>query len=146
MYQYCIENKKFHGERGFLYFILFSTFFNLLYCEWLKKIKQSFNSHEYSKICWNEACHLSTVAGATILIPCHVIKFLQIVCRLGSRRRNLRLPPPLNKLQWFALRIGYQNSSNNGHQGNIPHSSSRKATNTSKHAPIHTPNASTRRC
>ena len=31
-------------------------------------------------------------AGAIILVPCHVVKSLQLIWRLGTRRWNLRVP------------------------------------------------------
>ena len=46
----------------------------------------------------NEPCPLADFAGVTILVPCHVIKSLQL------------------------MMIGHQdNSSSNGHQGDIPY-------------------------
>ena len=35
---------------------------------------------------------LAAIAGATILVPCHVVKSLQLIWRLGTRRWNLRVP------------------------------------------------------
>ena len=35
---------------------------------------------------------LVTVAGDTILVPCHVVKFLQLIWRLGTRRYRLEVP------------------------------------------------------
>ena len=40
----------------------------------------------------NGAHHLAAIVGATILVPCHVIKSLQLIWRSGTRRFNLRVP------------------------------------------------------
>ena len=40
----------------------------------------------------NWACRLAAIAGATILVPCHVVKSLQLIWRSGTRRWNLRVP------------------------------------------------------
>ena len=40
----------------------------------------------------SEVCHLVAVCGTNILVPCHVIKYLQLIWRSGTRRWNLRVP------------------------------------------------------
>ena len=40
----------------------------------------------------NVLCHLAAIAGATILVPCHVVKSLQFIWRSGTRRFHLRVP------------------------------------------------------
>ena len=40
----------------------------------------------------NGACRLAAVVRATILVPCHVVKSLQLIWRSGTRRWNLRVP------------------------------------------------------
>ena len=40
----------------------------------------------------NGACCLAAIAGATILVPCHVVKSLQLIWRSGTFRFRLRVP------------------------------------------------------
>ena len=46
------------------------------------------NEHSF----WNRICHLVAIAGATLLVPCHVVKSLQLLWRSGTCRWNLRVP------------------------------------------------------
>ena len=66
----------------------------------------------------NEACCLTAVAKATILVPYHVVKSLQLIWRLGTRRWNLRVP----KLQMNCsdLKIRHPDiSCSNSHQDDV---------------------------
>ena len=38
------------------------------------------------------ACHLVAISGATILVPCHVVKSLQLIWSPGTCRWNLQVP------------------------------------------------------
>ena len=43
-------------------------------------------------ICENVACRLAAITGDIILVPCHVLKSLQLIRRWGTRRWKLRVP------------------------------------------------------
>ena len=59
----------------------------------------------------NGACHSAISVEATILAPCHVIKCLQFIWRLGAHWLIIRVP-----------KIGHLESShNNGLQGGMPY-------------------------
>ena len=53
----------------------------------------------------NRACHLATIIGATILVPCHVVKSLQLIWRSGTRRFHLRVPNL--QMNWSDLTYRY---------------------------------------
>ena len=40
----------------------------------------------------NGMCYLVDITGATILVPCHAVKSLQLIWRSGTRRWHLRVP------------------------------------------------------
>ena len=63
------------------------------------------------------------VAGVTFLVPCHVVKSLQLIWRSGTRRWNLRVPGfQMIELQWLDRKIGFQeSSSSSGRQGDLPY-------------------------
>ena len=42
--------------------------------------------------CCDRTSHLVVIAGTTNLVPCCVVKFLQLIWRWGTRRWNLRVP------------------------------------------------------
>ena len=53
-----------------------------------------------------EACDPAAIAAATILVPSQVVKSLQLISRLGTRRWNLRVPNL--QMSYSDLNIGYQ--------------------------------------
>ena len=65
--------------------------------------------------------HLVAIAGTTILVPCHVVKTLQLIRRSGTRRWNLRVPDLQMSYSDLTLKIGHQDSSpSNGCNGQMP--------------------------
>ena len=68
-------------------------------------------------------CHLAAIAGAAILVSCHIVKSLQLILRLVTRRWNLRIYRCLI-VRWEAmtwLQIGHKDCSpSDGHQGDMP--------------------------
>ena len=68
----------------------------------------------------NEACRPIAVAGATFLVPCDVVKFLQFIWRSVTLRWNLRVLD--FKMKWLDLDIGHHDcNSSNGRQGDEPY-------------------------
>ena len=40
----------------------------------------------------NRACHLAAIAGVIVLVHCHIVKFVQLIERLGTHRFHLWVP------------------------------------------------------
>ena len=67
-------------------------------------------------------CRQATTDGATILVPCHVVKSLPLAWRLDTPSMKSMATQSSNDLQWFDLKIRHQdNSPNNSHQGDMPY-------------------------
>ena len=65
---------------------------------------------------------MAAIAGASILVPCHVVRSLQLIWRSDTRRFHLRVPDLQMSCIDLTLKIGHQYSSpSNGHQSNIPY-------------------------
>ena len=57
--------------------------------------------------CQNKgACHPTTIAGANILVPCHIVKSLQLIWGWGTRRFHLRVPHPQMSCKYLPSRWG----------------------------------------
>ena len=50
------------------------------------------------------ACCPTYIAGAIILVPCHVCRFLQLIWRSGSRRWNHWTAVPAMAIRWTEMR------------------------------------------
>ena len=68
----------------------------------------------------NTACHPEEIAVATTLVPYPVVKTLELIWRLGTRRWNLRVPNLLMSCSDLISMIGHCDSStSNSHQGDM---------------------------
>ena len=69
---------------------------------------------------WNVACSLFAIAGDIVQVPCHVVKSLPLIWRLGTPTHTGARSS--NELQWLDLedRVLQDSSPKNDQQSNIP--------------------------
>ena len=82
------------------------------------KIKMT-KVYKRATVIMNDTFYPAAIAGAVILVPCHVFKSLKLIWRLGTSRWNLwpYLQMSCNDLTWN--RDHQDSSPSNGHQGDI---------------------------